>query len=140
LIRQFTGEAKIIADTVAAAVLSVRALDFDAIADAFTPTGRVLLAGRPIAAGRAEVRQAWADFLGSMPELEVDYGPSEIEIAQGGDMAMEVGWYALSLSTPAGRVADRGKYIVVWKKIDGVWKIESDILNSDQAAPEPVTA
>lgn len=136
----FEGEAKIIADQVAAAVLKVRALDYDSIADVFTPTGRVMIPGRPMAAGRAAVRQAWAEFLGSMSELEVDYGPREIEIGASGETAMEVGWYALSMATPEGRIADRGKYIVVWKKIEGAWLIEADILNSDLAAPEPVAA
>jgi ketosteroid isomerase-like protein len=30
-----------------------------------------------------------------------------------------------------GTIADKGKYIVVWKKEDGKWKLHRDLSNSD---------
>lgn len=50
-----------------------------------------------------------------------------------GDYGYEVGKYALSGKT--GKVADRGKYIVVWKKVGGRWMLYRDIFNSDLPPP-----
>ena len=35
---------------------------------------------------------------------------------------------------------DKGKYIEIWKKqADGSWKLAMDMLNSDLAAPQPLS-
>ncbi len=58
-----------------------------------------------------------------------------VEVEQLGGTAIEVGVYTLS---GADGVLDKGKYIVVWKKDGGVWKLHQDIFNSSVAAsPAP---
>ena len=42
-----------------------------------------------------------------------------------GNLAYEVGAYALK--TKDGKVADRGKYCVVWKRVNGQWLLHRDI-------------
>jgi hypothetical protein len=44
---------------------------------------------------------------------------------------MRLGKYKMN----AAGNGDTGKYIVVWKRQDGVWKLHADIWNSD--APPP---
>jgi hypothetical protein len=39
----------------------------------------------------------------------------------------------LEVSNNAGKVVDRGKYLVVWKKVDNEWRILRDMYNSDGA-------
>lgn len=56
-----------------------------------------------------------------------------IEADGSGDYGYEVGKYALSGKT--GKVTDRGKYIVVWKKVGGRWLLHRDIFNSDLPPP-----
>ena len=56
-----------------------------------------------------------------------------VEADGSGDYGYEVGKYALSGKT--GKVNDRGKYIVVWKKVGGRWMLYRDIFNSDLPAP-----
>lgn len=56
-----------------------------------------------------------------------------VEADGAGDYGYEVGTYALSGAT--GMVADRGKYIVVWKKVGGRWLLHRDIFNSDLPPP-----
>ena len=45
-----------------------------------------------------------------------------------GDTAIEEGRYKLFLEN--GQMADHGKYIVIWRKTDDVWKLDLDIWNS----------
>jgi ketosteroid isomerase-like protein len=55
-----------------------------------------------------------------------------VEVEGSGDLAYEVGKYALS--GEKGKI-DHGKYIVVWKKVGGQWKLHRDIFNTN--VPEP---
>lgn len=54
------------------------------------------------------------------------------EVEQLGSTAIEVGTYVLK--DGAGSLLDQGKYLVVWKKDRGVWKLHRDIFNSSVAA------
>ncbi|HYO47923.1 MAG TPA: nuclear transport factor 2 family protein [Gemmatimonadota bacterium] len=51
-----------------------------------------------------------------------------LEVHAMGDMAVEVGSYANT--GPDAQHNDHGKFIAVWKKVDGEWKIARDIFNS----------
>jgi len=46
-----------------------------------------------------------------------------------GDTAYEVGKY--TLSDDDRKVKDRGKYIVIWRKVGGQWKLHRDIFNTN---------
>ncbi len=108
--------------------------DTAAIASFYTPDGRFLVPNVPLAEGRDAVGKMWGNLL-SLPEVELQFGPTFIECAASADMAHEVGTYSLAFNGASGRVQDRGKYIVVWKKHGGEWKAAADILNSDLPAP-----
>ena len=47
------------------------------------------------------------------------------EVESSGDTAWETGAYAMKLKD--GTVVDRGKYVVIWKRVNGDWKIHRDI-------------
>ena len=49
-----------------------------------------------------------------------------------GDQIIETGAY--TLASADGKPLDNGKYIVVWKKEGGTWKLYRDIWNSNMAA------
>ena len=52
-----------------------------------------------------------------------------------GDMVCEIG-NADATFQPEGMDAfkDRGKYLVIWKNVDGTWKLHVDIYNSSLPA------
>lgn len=56
-----------------------------------------------------------------------------VEADGAGDYGYEIGKYALS--GKSGKVSDKGKYIVVWKKVGGRWMLYRDIFNSDLPPP-----
>ncbi len=55
------------------------------------------------------------------------------EVEGHGDTATEVGAY--SVKDAAGTEVDRGKYVVVWKRVKGEWKLHRDIWNSNMPMP-----
>ena len=55
-----------------------------------------------------------------------------LEVDNEGDTAIEVGRYALTAGD--GSIADEGKYIVVWKRIEDRWYIHRDMWNTGRPA------
>lgn len=55
------------------------------------------------------------------------------DISGGGDLYAETGNY--EMLGAANKSMDKGKYVVVWKKDNGNWKIYRDIWNSNMAMP-----
>ena len=56
-----------------------------------------------------------------------------LDVTVGGDLASESGKYEMSGAD--GKVLDSGKYVVVWKRVAGRWKILRDIWNTSMPAP-----
>ncbi len=119
---------------ISAWLTAVARKDTAAIAGFYTPDGRFMVPNAPIAQGRTAVAALWGHLL-SLPGVTLSFGPTHIEAAASGDLAFEIGTYALGFDRAgAARVEDRGKYVVAWKRIDGVWQAAADILNSDLPA------
>jgi len=66
--------------------------------------------------------------------VNLTFAPTSIVVASGGDMAYDIGTYNLSFDSDKGPVKDAGKYVVVWKKVDGDWKVAAGIFNSNGPA------
>lgn len=111
-------------------VAAVAAQDTLAIANLYAEDGYFMPPNAPRVDGRGAIRGAWAGMF-QMPNLSLTFTPTDIVIADGGDMAYDIGTYNLGLDGPDGRIEDNGKYLVVWQKVNGEWKIIADIFNSD---------
>jgi ketosteroid isomerase-like protein len=59
------------------------------------------------------------------------------EVSGGPDLVSETGVYEMRDSSKS---IDKGKYIVLWKKQDGKWKLYRDIWNSDNPPPPSAPA
>jgi len=88
------------------------------------------------------------------PHYEPAYGPKAVErllrqfgdmgyqdlrletvrVESSGDMAMEIGRYAVAIRQPDGTIiADRGKYLKTWRRL-GAWLIVADCWSSNLPA------
>ncbi|HYW42094.1 MAG TPA: DUF4440 domain-containing protein [Bryobacteraceae bacterium] len=100
--------------------------DAETISRMYTEDAELLIPEAPILRGREAIAHAWERILGSGGNnVRVDIG----EVQESGDWAYEIGRF--SASTPNGSVFQAGKYIVIWKRYSGEWKIHRDIFNSD---------
>ena len=117
-------------------VAAVAKKDAAAVAELYAEDGRLMPPNAEAAVGRRAVEETWGQLF-KLPGFSLTFEPHHIEVAEAGDMAYDVGTYSLSL-TPgggAGRVQDRGKYLVVWQKVGGDWKVKADMFNSNSAPP-----
>jgi len=136
-------EERVIRDLDKKWVQAVAAKDTTAIANTYAEDANFLAPGAPRASGRAAVRQAWVGLV-KAPNLVLTFEPTKITIASSADIAYETGSYHLGYDVaPKGkrvkgkavksrRVEDTGKYVVAWKKVNGEWKVQYDIFNSDK--------
>ena len=105
--------------------------DFDGTVSYMADDGETLAPNEPAARGKASIKASWAKLLG-LPGLNVHWEPLRVQVAENGEMGYTRGFYTLSFTDANGQtVTDRGKYLEVWKKVDGKWKCSSDTYNSD---------
>ena len=95
-------------------------------------------AGMPQIQGREAISNLYETFFDSLGMKSFEGKSSGFTVAQSGDVAYETGVNRTVFTTPKGDVLDVGKYMAVWKKIDGVWYIAALSVTSDAPAPVPV--
>ena len=110
------------------------AKDMDGLLSFYAPDAVLIMPNEPAITGIDEVR---AMYNAMLPTTSVHWTPADIVVAMAGDMAVTRGSYEMTVQSPAGPVQDRGKYLTVWKKLDGQWKVAYDAANSDLAAAVP---
>lgn len=101
--------------------------DTVALADFYAESGLLLVPGSPPLRGPNGVRLGWQRIAGAQGTAY--FTPTIVNVAAGGDMAYEVGSYTVT----GGRNAGKGKYVAVWRKYDGAWKIVADARSADGA-------
>ena len=110
----------------------IRDHDAAAVSKLYAPDGAMMAPSAPIAQGQPALEKAWGGLM-QMPGFGLTFKADKIVVAKGGEMALDQGTYVLSLSGPKGPTKDIGKYVVVWRNIDGQWKVAADIFNTDGA-------
>ncbi len=101
--------------------------DTEAIANMYTEDGKLFPGRRDILEGKEALMEYWKFAEGSK-DLYHKLTPIEIQIL--GDYAYDYGYYEGSLTNAEGEPVNfNGKYVIVWKKIDGAWKMYLDIWN-----------
>ena len=104
--------------------------DSAGVAGFYTADAKFMGPNGPAVVGRANIQSVIGSFIkGGITKLEltaIEVWGDETTIAEEG---------VLSLSTKDGKPVDKGKYIVIWKKEDGKWKLHRDMFNSDLPVP-----
>jgi uncharacterized protein (TIGR02246 family) len=108
----------------------VKAKDATGIAQFYTEDGAVMPPNAPIGKGRAAIQQTW-DSMMRTPAFDLTFAPEQILVSSSGDLALDRGTYRLTTESAGRQQTDTGKYVVVWRKVDGEWKAAADIFNSD---------
>ena len=100
--------------------------DATRLAECYTVDALLMMPNKPAIEGRTNIQSAMMDFIKTdatkmSTRINNVWGDEEALISEG----------TISFSTKEGQVADRIKYICVYKKEDGMWKMFRDCFNSD---------
>jgi uncharacterized protein (TIGR02246 family) len=104
--------------------------DAAAVAASYTEQGQLLPPNAGFMIGQEAIQAFWQ---GAM-DMGIASAQLEIrEVEQHDDTAIEIGTFTLHAQD--GTELDAGKYIVIWRRVDGKWKLHRDIFNSSKPAP-----
>lgn len=105
--------------------------DADKILGLYAADAVSMSSEKPTLTGIQEIRKHIESML-SDTALVIDtykYAIDVMEISASGDLAYVRGHDEVTMKTKEGTVQDKGRYIDIWKKIDGKWKIITMISN-----------
>ena len=105
--------------------------DASGVAATYSPDANAFPPNAPLIKGRAAIQKMWQDVINS-GIASISLVTAEVE--SGGNIAYEAGTY--EMKTQDGKVADKGKYCVVWKNVNGQWMLHRDIWSTDMPAPK----
>jgi uncharacterized protein (TIGR02246 family) len=97
--------------------------DAAAVSQLYTANAQVIAPGEPVAKGRAAIAAAWQKAIDSGVK---DLTLTTAEVESAGDLAVETG--TVKQVAKDGKVT-QGRYLVVWKREGGRWKLHRDIWN-----------
>ena len=104
--------------------------DAAGLAGLYATDGQVLPPNSDIVSGAPNIQKMWQ---GVMDSGIKGAKFTTLDVTERGDLASETGKY--DLTGADGKVLDSGKYVVVWKREGGRWKIHRDIFNTSLPAP-----
>lgn len=103
--------------------------DAAGMAELYTKDAQVLPPNTEVVKGKSAIRELFQSFM-DMGVKSIKLKTGEVE--QHGDTAIEVS--KAQLLADGNQVIDDAKYIVIWKKENGEWKLHRDIFNSSRPA------
>ena len=100
--------------------------------------GIIQPAGSPQIEGKDAIRELYSQYFESGLVRKFSGVSSHMEMSAGGDLAFEYGVNRMVLAGEDGDLLDVGKYLAIWKKIDGEWMVAALSFTSDAAEPSPI--
>jgi uncharacterized protein (TIGR02246 family) len=92
--------------------------------------------GAPEQQGKHAILDGYTEFFGALKSFKST--TTNVTLAASGDLAWEHGVNDMVVTTPGGDVAEKGKYLSVWKKVDGQWYVAAVAFSSNAPAqPQP---
>lgn len=120
-------EERAIRDADARWLKAAQARDAAADAAAFAPDGAAYREHLEPLVGPAAFQAYMEKQHAENPKSSVSWTTDKIQIAASGDLAVQTGEYSLTGLGPKGDGKDRGRFVTVWKKLNGEWKVAHDI-------------
>ena len=102
---------------------AARKRDVERLAALYTADAIVMPPDAPFVKGRDSIKQFWSSASQQLGLKDVRLNTVDLEVA--GDTAHEVGEAVLTLESGGATF----KYVVVWKKVGGSWKLWTDIFH-----------
>lgn len=105
--------------------------DLDKVMSNYAEDASFLPPDEPIVQGRTNIREWFARRV-KLPGYSATFAPTTITVSKSGDMAYEIGTFAVSINDESGKPSTTtGKHLVTWVKREGRWKVAGESINRD---------
>jgi ketosteroid isomerase-like protein len=119
----------------AAWLAAAQAKDVATEGSMLAPWGIVIRQNQPAMDAAAFLAYATKDYAEN-PNAKVNWTTDSIRVADSGDWAVQTGQYSVSGLGPAGDGSDSGRFVTIWTKSAGAWKVQQDTSVSTSPAPK----
>lgn len=104
--------------------------DSAGVANFYTEDAKMMGSNEPAVVGRKAIQAQVSNYIkGGVTKFDI----KTIDVWGNEDLLGEEG--TVVVKTKDNKQIDQGKYIVLWKKLDGKWKLFRDIFNSNLPLP-----
>lgn len=111
-------------------VAAVNKGDAASVGQLYTEQATALPPGAPMVKGRAAIQKLWDDAIKSGVK---NVTLKAVEVEQFGNAAREIGLFTLDMPDAQKQPMHvEGKYVVLWRKVGGSWKLDTDIWNTNK--------
>ena len=102
--------------------------DAGGIAKLYTSDAIVMPPGAPRAEGRPGIERYWAEVVKGVTDVKL----TTVDVrTMGPDAAQETGVFAMKTRTTPPQTLS-GKFVIIWRRSGGDWKLATDIWNADK--------
>ncbi len=110
----------------------------EGVANLYAEDALLMAPGAQVLTGRAAIRDFIASDIGASKAAGLTFRSDE---NTGVGVSGDLGWLSgtFSVTDPSGATVDHGKYLSVYRRINGDWQLIRDTWNSD-VAPAPAAA
>ncbi len=104
--------------------------DMEASLSYLAPDAVLQLEGAPTIVGTTAIRAAYEEFF-KLPFTDWVIEPRIVVVAASGDLAYDIGSFKMVFESPEGRKEEPQKSTIIWRKLDGQWKVVVCCFSSD---------
>ena len=119
-------------------VEDARAGDIEAILSNYAPDAVDMGYNMPISVDQMSRRKGIESWLAGIDLKSIKNTTDDIQVSSSGDLAFTRGTSHYNKTTPDGLIEYSDKWVTVYKKTGGKWKVIVNISNSDNPLPAPV--
>jgi ketosteroid isomerase-like protein len=109
----------------------------ESVSSLFMENGVVYRENQEPTVGIDAIKSLFTKDFEQNPKVVVNWVTEHVEIATSGDFAVEYGSWNDTGRGLDGTGSDHGRYVTVYQKVNGVWKISSDFSLSTVAEEPP---
>lgn len=105
------------------------AKNLEAVVGFYAHDGSLVWPGAPAAHGTQHIRASWKEMMDTTPGLKLRFTPERIVISDDASLASDFGKVEYGHEVDGKPVMEIAKYVVVWRKEKGSWKVLYDSYN-----------